>query len=1040
VPHHEALQESPIRDKLGQSSGRFQSFIMVNISKIKGLLHSRRVKKYALGILSFIVLVGVVGFFIIPPIVKSIVLDQLGAALHRPVKIRSISVNPYNLSVSLDGVTVHERQGSETFAGFDTLYLNVESSSLFRGGLVVGEIRLVNPKLNIVRLADNRYNFSDLLDAFLAKPKPKTNEPAPLFSLNNIQISGGEVSFEDQPVHDKHRVTGIKLNLPFISNMAYAVGSFVEPAFAATINGAPLEIKGKSKPFSDSLESELSLDIDDLQLAKYLEYSPLDLPIGIKSGALDSKLRLVFRQEKGQPSTLTLSGTAALKSLNVVDSAGAPLVLFKQLELAIGSADLLKRKFIIDRLALDSPELYARVNRAGLINWNTLLPKAKATKGAALQKPADSPQSPPLEWSVGELKVAGGRLNWLDESRAEPLKATVDALDLVLKDVASKGTTPADFSARMTINGKGDVALNGKVLPAPLKVDLALDVKTLELLPLQPLFAERLNVTVTRGQLTASGNLQLRQAESQSSSTPGSMTGGFAGQATLGDFQAVDKLNTADFLRWKSLYFGGIDVRLNPDSVEVGEVALTDFFSRVIVDAKGRLNLLRVVRRDEAPADSVASAGKEQPGAPAESGSGKAVAQVSTPVADAQPVMPVKIGKITLQAGTVRFTDNFVKPNYSANLKQIGGRISGLSSAPGSTASLELRGTYDNIAPLTLTAKINPLSSKPYLDLQAEIKGVELTSFTSYAAKYAGYAIDKGKLSLFVNYKIDNDQLTAENRVFLDQLTFGERIESPEATKLPVTLAVSLLKNRNGEIDLNLPISGSLNDPQFSIGGLVVKVIVNLLVKAVTSPFALLGSMFGGGEEMSNVEFDFGRALISPESQKRLENLASALNDRPALKLEVLGRIDRDNDSEGLKRARIERKVRALKREDLARKGGEPSADEIEDTSRLDDYPALLERVYRAEKFPKPRNMVGMMKTLPVEEMEKLMITHALVDEDDLRDLGERRARVVRDWLVAHEVASERVFILPSKFVEKEATPVAEQKTTKGSRVDFSLK
>jgi uncharacterized protein involved in outer membrane biogenesis len=1011
---------------------------MVNISKLKGLLHSGRVKKYALGMLAFVALIGVLGFFIIPPIVKSIVLDQLAAVLHRPVMIRSISVNPYTLSVSLDGVTVQEREGGGTFAGFDTLYLNVESSSLFRGGLVVGEIRLLNPKLNIVRLADNRYNFSDLLDVLMAKPK--TDEPAPFFSLNNIQLTGGEVSFEDQPVHDQHRVTGINLTLPFISNMAYAVGSFVEPAFAAKVNGSLLEIKGKSKPFADSLESELSLDIDDLQLAKYLEYSPLELPISIKSGALDSKFKLVFRQEKGQPSTLTLSGTTALKSLKVVDSAGAPLVLFKHLELAIGSADLLKRKFEIDRLSLDSPEIYARVNRAGLINWNTLLPKAKATKESRAQQAAGSPQSPPLEWTLGELKVVSGRLSWFDESRGEPLKVNIDAFDLGLKNIASKGTTPADFSARMKINGKGEVGLNGKVLPAPLKVDLALDVKTLELLPLQPLFAERLNVTVTRGQLTASGDLQLRQAESEQSSMVSGVAGGFTGQATLGDFQAVDKLNSTDFLRWKSLYFGGLDVRLNPDSVAVGEVALTDFFSRVIVNAKGQLNLLHIVRRDEAPVDAVATTGSNQPGELAESGGGKAVAQVSTPVADAKPVMPVKIGKITLQAGTVRFTDNFVKPNYTANLKQIGGRISGLSSAPGSTASLELRGTYDNIAPLTIAAKINPLSSKPYLDLQAEIKGVELTSFSSYAAKYAGYAIDKGKLSLFVNYKIDNDQLTAENRVFLDQLTFGERVESPDATKLPVTLAVSLLQNRNGEIDLNLPISGSLNDPQFSVGGLVVKVIVNLLVKAVTSPFALLGSLFGGGEEMSNVEFDFGRSVISPESQKRLENLAAALNDRPALKLEVLGRIDRDNDSEGLKRARIERKVRSLKREDLAKKGGEPTSDEIEDTSRLDDYPALLERVYRAEKFPKPRNMVGMMKTLPVEEMEKLMITHAVVDDDDLRDLGERRARVVRDWLLAHEVASERVFILPSKFVEKEASPVLEQKTTKGSRVDFSLK
>ena len=162
-----------------------------------------------------------------------------------------------------------------------------------------------------------------------------------------------------------------------------------------------------------------------------------------------------------------------------------------------------------------------------------------------------------------------------------------------------------------------------------------------------------------------------------------------------------------------------------------------------------------------------------------------------------------------------------------------------------------MRGNYDNVAPLTIAAQINPLSGKPYLDLQADVKGIELTALSAYSGKYAGYAIDKGKLSLFVKYKIENDQLEAENRVFLDQLTFGDAVDSPEATSLPVKLAVSLLKNRAGEIDINLPISGSLNDPEFSVGGLVIKVIVNLLGKALTSPFALIGSMFGGGEELS---------------------------------------------------------------------------------------------------------------------------------------------------------------------------------------------
>ena len=586
--------------------------------------------------------------------------------------------------------------------------------------------------------------------------------------------------------------------------------------------------------------------------------------------------------------------------------------------------------------------------------------------------------------------------------------------------------------------GKGDVVVNGTLQPLPLDADLNLEIKALELLPLQPYFAERLNIAVTRGALTVSGNVKLRQDEAGKGGGDPVLAGGFTGQATIGDFYAVDKINSADFLRWKSFYFGKVDIRLKPDSVAVGEIALSDFFARVIVSPEGKLNLLQIVRQPATPAVAVVPDNAARASSGAASGSGTAVAAVAEKAPDSKPPMPVKIGRITLQGGTVRFTDNFVKPNYTANLQQIGGSVSGLSSDPGSSATLELRGRYDNVSPVNIAARLNPLSPKPYLDLQAEVTGVELTPFSAYSGKYAGYAIEKGKLSLTVKYKIENEQLTAENRVFLDQLTFGERVDSPDATKLPVTLAVSLLKNRNGEIDINLPISGSLNDPQFSVGGLVVKVIVNLLVNAVTSPFALLGSMFGSGEELSNVEFDAGHAALTAAAEKRLADLAKALTDRPALKLEVEGRADPDSDREGLKRARIERKVRALKREDLTKKGVEGgSAKTVEVSAK--EYPELLDRVYRAEKFPKPRNMIGLTKSLPVEEMEKLMLANSTVDDDDLRGLSERRAKAVRDWLLAHEIAPELVFLKPSEMAPAETKAGTDAKLS-GSRVDFSLK
>jgi uncharacterized protein involved in outer membrane biogenesis len=1135
---------------------------MIDKAKLRAALKSPKTRRCCLRILAAVVLFGVLGFLVLPPIAKSLLQDQLGKALHRPVAISRIGINPYAMTLNVEGFSVQEREGGEDFVSFDNLYVNLQSVSVFRGGPVVGEVRLVNPRVRVVRTAADRYNFSDLVDEYLARPKPETDEPIPAFSVNNIQINGGEIEFDDRQLAEKHVASEINLTVPFISSMAYATETFVEPAFSATLDGAPLAIKGKSKPFAESLESEVILDLADLQLARFIDYSPVKLPIKMLSGALDSDLRLVFRQEKERPSTLSLSGTVQVKDLAVNEQSGTPLLSFKRFEIAVDSADLLGGNYRVGRVALDSPEVHVRASRQGSINWIDLLGKTPdAGQPAATEEGKAAEKA--IVWSLGEAEIAGGTVHWTDESNEPAVNARIDKFSLMLKQLSSTGEKPAEFdaswrvdagdllqieefavkggqfdlqkreasladvvlkgarvlarrtkdgdiawlkppalpaaekedestqpwtinvakyhgediglrfedafvspnashtveglvldaenistvpgttttvTASLKFNRKGEIDVSGSVSPFPFKADLKLDVKALELLPLQPYFGERLNIAVTRGQLAVSGDLKLQRSEAAPAEAS-VFSGGFAGQATIGDFYAVDKLNSADFLRWKSFYFGKIDLKLQPDSVSIGEIALSDFFARVIVSPEGKLNLMQIVRTEETGEVAVVpSATEAEAGRKDASADGKAEAPVAVDAAkDAQGRvgMPIKIGKITLQGGTVRFTDNFVKPNYTANLQEVGGHLTGLSSEAGSVATLELRGNYDKVAPLNLSARINPLSAKPYLDLKADIKGIELTSLSAYSGKYAGYAIDKGKLSLFVNYKIENDLLEAQNRVFLDQLTFGDRVDSPDATSLPVTLAVSLLKNRNGEIDLNLPISGSLNDPQFSIGGLVVKVIVNLLAKAVTAPFALLGSMFGGGEELSNVEFDYGRATIGLDAQQRLENLAKALVDRPGLRLEVEGRVDPERDREGLKSASMEDKVRTQKREEMIKKGVESGPADTVAVSP-EEYPEMLERAYKAEKFPKPRNVIGLVKSIPVEEMEKLMLANTRIGDDDLLELGERRARAVRDWLVAHEVPAERVFLLPSKAGDTGATDADEP--VKNSRVDFSLK
>jgi len=306
---------------------------------------------------------------------------------------------------------------------------------------------------------------------------------------------------------------------------------------------------------------------------------------------------------------------------------------------------------------------------------------------------------------------------------------------------------------------------------------------------------------------------------------------------------------------------------------------------------------------------------------------------------------------------------------------------------------------------------------------------------SSYSGKYVGYGIQKGKLSTTMTYKVEDRKLTATNRIFLDQLTFGDKVESPDALKLPVLLAVSLLKNGRGEIDIDLPISGSLDDPEFSVGGIVFKAIMNLLVKAVTAPFTLLGSLFGGGADLSYVEFNPGQAILTPAAIEKLQAMSKALADRPALEVEMAGRVDPVADAEGLKRESIRQQMAAFKIKDQVKKGeAAPSLDEV--VIEPAEYSALLKQVYKEGDFKKPRNLVGLAKDIPDGEMEALLLQNTPVGEEDLRDLGRRRSQRVEDWLLHQgQVAAERLFVLSPRIGED-----GKETTAKTSRVDFSLK
>jgi len=1069
--------------------------------KGQAILRPRPVRYGLATVLGLFLLFGLAGYFWLPGFAKGKLETLLSQEFNRPVHIESIKISPYALTATINGFSVGQANatGKETTTplfAFDSLFVDISSQSFFRAIPVVTQIRLVGPRIAVVRLADGNYSISDLVEKWMA-PKPPT--PTPEFSIANITIEGGSLVLDDQMEQAHHEVTDLSLGIPFIANTPSSVEINVEPKFSAKVDGAPLALNGALRPFAPGQNASVELHVQDFDLMRVFQYAPPGLPIQMETGHLNAHLNLEFARAANKSATLRLSGETSLNDIALTRPGGKghtvrvhlekaalrltsatlegaaqgalaltdlavsqeggkePFLGFASLEVDGIDLSTATRKATVAEVRLTKPFGAARRLKDGSLDIVEVLKapestsnKASAPKVAATAKPTakSSVKAPPpaaqksaekkpdaWSWQVGRLAVTEGTLHYADETmdrRAREL--TANALTVHLNGLTSApgSLSQLDFGTR--INEHGSIGVKGVLGLSPLSADVNLDLTQVDLVALQSWATKDLNAVLTRGEFSAKGHVV--------SSGPDTS---FKGEVSLIDFNVLDKLNSTDLLRWRSLKLSNLDAGSSPPRLGIGEVALNHFFVRAMLTPEGRLNFNDVVRPAEA--------NHTGPIAPLEQGKGDKKTKVTTAelkptanptakaepksekkeTADKTPAPKIRIGKIILTDGGVNFTDRFVKPNYTANLTDLNGRIGALTA--GTLTDVSVRGKVDRTGTLDISGKVDPLGPVLNLDLHAKAAGIEMAGFSPYSGRYVGYAIEKGKLSVDLRYLVNKGQLQAENNVFLDQLTFGKKVESPDALSIPVNLVVALLKNSRGEIDINLPIKGSLNDPQFSIGGIIGRVILNLLVKAATSPFALLSSLFGGGEELSYVAFEPGRVALTPDAQKHLETLSKALRDRPGLKLELAGAVDPQAEAEGLKRATLDHLVKAQKATELARRG-KSSGGVTEITVSAEEYPKYLARVYKASDIKKPRNLIGLAKTLPVEQMETLLMASMTAGQSEMERLALDRGIAVQAWLVEKGgVEQARVFLLaPRVGGEKPKSAPA------GGRVDFSLR
>ena len=972
-----------------------------------------KVVKIFIAILAVTILYTVFGFVGLPYIIKSILPEKLSNALNRQVSISKVEVNPYYLTLHLKGITVTDRS-DKTFMSLDDFFVDLQIASLFKKALIVKNVSIAKPFLRLARRPDGTFNFSDLAGVRAPETSPDAEPQVPLipnFVIENLLVESGRMALIDglPAVPFETALESLNITLKNVSNQAGSKA--VYKISVKTPEKELIDCKGTLSLFP--LRSEGTLSLQNVLLKKYapyyrdlIDFEIADGTIGIQTG---------FHYASDDPSIgIGLSrasvSVASLKAHTKEDR--EKLFAIPSLAITDTDVDVLKQEITIGSLSSTKGYLLCKRFADGSLNLDRLIAvKAlKAHSAPSQQKAAPAPA--PWHVTLKSFVIEDHTIQGQDSMFADPVNILLGHVKIEGKDLTTKPNGKGQISISLRWNKKGNVSVKGSVAVDPVSANLAVNVSGLDIRSLQPYFTDKIKLVVTDGYFNTNGRVQFSQ---KAGSDPAVS---YQGDASITGFASGDRKQALDFLKWKSLYLANVNAGYKPLKISIDEVSLTDFYSRLIIHSDGTINIRNIFSPE-------GEAAQEPPGAAAK----------ETPEATATLPPEITIKNVVLQGGTVSFSDRLTQPNFDTELTELGGKLSGLSSKEQSRADIFLAGKHSGTSPLEIKGKVNPLIANRYADLTVAFKDIEMSPFSPYSGKYLGYILQKGKLTLELAYKLLDNKLQGKNRIYLDQLTLGDKVDSPDATSLPVKLGIALLKDSNGRIALDFPVNGDLRNPEFSLGKIIITMLGNLFAKIVSAPFAAISSIFGGGAELSYMDFDHGSSQINASMHEKLKKLITALENRPALQLEIQGAVDPEDDSTALRRIQFDNLLKAQKLKEMAKKNLDavPLAQiKIEP----DDFITYLEKAYAASDIPKPRDEAGKIKKLPVAEMEKLLFTGIDISDKDLRRLAHKRAAGVENYIIKSEkIDPHRIFILrPNSLADRE------NKEKHQSRVNFFLK
>lgn len=978
------------------------------------------------------------GFFGVPALIDSQARKFVRANFDRELSLGQVRFNPFTLTLEVEQLRIPDADGGPLL-GFKHLLINVDSNSLWRRALSFQAIALDDLVIDAVVRPGGALNLADLQVKSPDAAPAVADQPLPRIVIDDLQVNNGQVHFEDRNRPAPFVTTVSPVTFRMANFSTYRDGEHYE-LDAHLFESGRLTWRGSLT--AQPLTSQGEFSLGGIPLSRVDDFLGDALPVTLSSGvaALHGRYHL-------SPDDFTIDdGQVAVTALAVrprggdVDYLGLDKVVASGLKLT-----LVGRQAEVGRLKLDGGQVQAWLSPAGELNLAALAGPASAKPSAESPSAEAPPQAAEhstngkaWEVRVPDIELDNFAVHVEDRSLKPAAALVLQPLQLGIKGFSTAPGAVIESRLVTTINSTGKATVAASTALDSLASTADIEMTELPLDMLQPYIADQTSMTLTSGTLTVKGKAAYAGAADTADTAKPKPRISFDGDVAIQGLRTIDNALHDDFVKWERLGIRGIHYQSAPQAVRIEAIDLHKPYARLIIAPDGTSNLTAILAGPGATA--VPAPGPtlvppaDQQNTPAPAAVVKAPAAASS---NAVP-FPVRIGVISIENGSARFADLTTQPNFDIGLQKLKGTITGLSSAAGSRAKVVIDGQVDEFSPVTIRGAINPLAAKTFLDMSMTLRNVELASFTPYSGRFAGYSIQQGKLSADLGYQVQDRQLNADHKFVINQFQLGDKVDSPDATSLPLKLAVALLKDRNGVIDLDLPVTGNIDDPKFRIGPIIWKVFVNLITKAATAPFALLGNMVGGGEDLNLIGFAPGKATLDGEDLTRIGSLAKALTERPGLQLSVPATYNRAADLPALQEAAFEERVVRFGKSELAARK-QPAAD-LDYATIISDpvaYQKMLESIYRTDygqKFTPPKPPPGEQtddNPAPVIPLlESAIRERQSVDDNALFALARARAVAVQELLLTDTgVDPGRVFLTaPAEGATGDAGVVLELK------------